>query len=172
MTDGERSGVFGSIIEVTNWIGYLSFAAIVLISSIDVLGRYLLNMPLLGGLEMLELSMAVLGGYTIVYTATRHMHISVDLFFVLFPRFLQKVVQSAGALMGTFIWGIMAYKAFILGKHSLMTGFSSAMLSIPVGPFEITLALALGLLSLVSLIQAIEVFTVASFHSENAGGNL
>jgi TRAP-type C4-dicarboxylate transport system permease small subunit len=172
MQKGKPRSFFEHIAQYLNWIGYLSFTAIVVIASVDVLGRYLLNMPLMGGLELLELSMAVLGGYTMVYTATCRMHISVDLMYMRFPKFVRKVLHCIGSLMGTTIWGIMAFKAFMMGKQSLVTGFSSSILSIPIGPFEITLALSLGLLSLVSLIQACEVFAGKSVQGQNMGSSL
>ena len=142
------------LIEVVNWVGYISISAVVLITSVDVAGRYFLNMPIMGGTELLELSMAVFGGVAILYTSTRRGHIAVDLFYVLFPRRLKVVIHSFGHLMGSAVWGIIAYKAFALGKDSLMTGFGSSILNIPIGPFELVLATALGLYSLVLLVQA------------------
>jgi TRAP-type C4-dicarboxylate transport system permease small subunit len=111
-------------------------------------------MPLLGGLELLELSMAVFGGFAILYTTTRRGHISVDLFFIKFPKHLQIAILCFGSILGSAVWGVIAYRVFVLGKQSLKTKFSSAILNIPIGPFEIVLAFALALYSLVLLIQA------------------
>jgi len=146
--------VLNYLIEVVNWIAYISISAVVLITSVDVAGRYFFNMPIMGGTELLELTMAVFGGFAILYTSTRRGHIAVDLFYVLFPRRLQVAIHGFGHLLGSGVWGIIAYKSFVLGKDSLMTGFSSAILNIPVGPFELVLATALGLYSLVLLVQA------------------
>jgi len=165
-----RRTVFKYLTEAVNWVAYISISAIVLITSIDVIGRYFLNMPLLGGLELLELSMAVFGGFAILYTTTRRGHISVDLFFVRFPKRLQIAIDSFGSILGSAVWGVIAYRVFVLGKQSLMTRFSSAILNIPIGPFEIVLALALALYSLVLLIQAFR--PLATEGSENEEGEL
>ncbi len=153
---GGVAGVLKTLIEVVNWIGYVSVSCVVLITSIDVVGRYCFNSPLLGSLEILELSMAVLGGFAILYTTSRRGHISVDLFFVMFPRWLQRVVHSFGSLLGFATWAVFAYQTYELGRRSMMARESSSLLNVPLGPFQMVLAFALALHSLVLLIQGLQ----------------
>jgi TRAP-type C4-dicarboxylate transport system permease small subunit len=140
--------------EAVNWVGYISISAIVLVTSIDVIGRYIFNRPLLGSLELLELLMAVFGGFAILHTTTRRGHVSVDLLFAIFPRRLQIAVHAFGSIMGSAVWAIIAYRVFTLGKQSLLTRYYTTILYIPTGPFEIVLACTLGLFSLILLVQA------------------
>jgi TRAP-type transport system small permease protein len=149
-----RATVLKIITEAIHWVAYISISAIVILTTIDVIGRYFFNKPIMGGMELLELSMAIFGGAAILYTSTRRGHIAVDLFYAMFPRPIQVAVHGFGSLLGFAIWGIIAYKAFILGRESLMTGFASSILMIPVGPFELILAVSLGLYSIVQLVQA------------------
>jgi TRAP-type C4-dicarboxylate transport system permease small subunit len=111
-------------------------------------------MPIIGANELLELSMAVFGGFAIVYTTTRRGHISVDLFFVMFPRRLKTAIHVFGSLLGSVVWGAVAYRVLALGKESVITRYSSTILNIPTGYFELVLAFALALFSLILLVQA------------------
>jgi len=144
------------LVEVLNWIGSVSLCGIVLITTVDVVGRYFFNSPLLGALEILELSMAILGGFAILYTTTRRGHISVDLFYVNFPKPLQKVVEAFGSLLGFATWFVIAYQVFKLGQRSLRGADATTLLHIPIAPFQFVLALGLIVYSLVLLVQAIK----------------
>jgi TRAP-type C4-dicarboxylate transport system permease small subunit len=154
MNGRRRSAVVRYLSEAVNWIGYITLSAIVLVTSADVIGRYCFNTPIIGANELLELSMAVFGGFAIVHTTTRRGHISVDLFFVMFPRRLKTAIHVFGSLLGSVVWGMVAYRILALGKESVITGYSSTILNIPTGYFELVLAFALALFSLILLIQA------------------
>jgi len=154
MNSRRRSSIVRYFSETVNWIGYITLSAVVLITSADVVGRYGFNTPIIGANELLELSMAVFGGFAIVHTTTRRGHISVDLFFVMFPRRLQTAIYVFGCLLGSLVWGVVAYRVLVLGKQSVMNRMSSTILNIPIGYFEFILAFALVLFSLILLIQA------------------
>lgn len=147
------SKVFRTLLEILNWFGYISLSGIVLITSIDVIGRYLFNSPLLGALEILELSMTILGGFAILYTTTRRGHISVDLFYVMFPKKAQMIVDVFGSFLGFATWAIIAYQVFQLGARSFVKSETTNLLFIPLAPFQFVLALGLAIYSLVLLVQ-------------------
>jgi TRAP-type transport system small permease protein len=156
MKAGSVVTVLKALTEAVNWIGYVSVSCVVLITSVDVVGRYCFNSPLLGSLEVLELCMAVLGGFAILYTTSRRGHISVDLFFIMFPRWLQVGINSFGSILGFATWALFAYETYELGRRSMMARESSNLLNMPLGPFQMVLAFALALHSLVLLIQGLQ----------------
>lgn len=149
------SRAFSSLTQVLNWVGYVSLSGIVLVTSADVIGRYFFNKPLLGALEVLELSMAVLGGFAMLYTTAQRGHISVDLFFVMFPKRVQKVIDCFGSLLGFVTWAFIAYEVYVMGKRMLKAGDATVQLYIPIAPFQFVLALGLALFSLALLIQGL-----------------
>ena len=144
-----------SATKILNWVGYISLIGIVLITCVDVFGRYCLNKPLLGGFELLELSMAVLGGFAMLYTTIQRGHISVDLFLVKFSKRAQLIIDIFGSLIGFGIWGIIGYQVYLLGLHSLKAGDTTGDLGLPVSPFQFILALGIALYSLTLLIQSL-----------------
>jgi TRAP-type transport system small permease protein len=161
---------FDSATKVINWVGYISLAGIVLVTTVDVTGRYLFNKPLLGSLEITELTMAVLGGFAMFYTTTQRGHISVDLFFVRFSRRARLIVESFASLLGFGAWGVIAYQVYLLGMRVLRLGESSTLLRIPLSPFQFTFALGLSLYSLTLLIQGLR--PLLSEESEKKEGGL
>ena len=146
---------FDSMTNVLNWIGYISLTGLVLLTSVDVIGRYFFNSPLLGAVEMTEFSMAILAGFAMLYTTTRRMHISVDLFFVRFSKPVQMIIDSFGSFLGFAIWGIVAWQVYALGMHMFRKEEVSNLLGVPVAPFQFTLALGLALHGLTLLFQGI-----------------
>ncbi len=146
---------FDSLTHVLNWAGYVSLAGIVIVTFVDVAGRYCMNKPLVGSLEILELSMAVLGGFAMFYTTTRGGHISVDLFYVRFSRRKQTAVNRFGSLLGFGTWVIIAYQVYLLGMHMMKSGDFTSLLHIPIFPFQFIFALGILLYSLTLLIQTL-----------------
>jgi len=147
---------FYSSTKILNWVEYVSLAGLVLITFVDVTGRYLMNSPLLGCLEISEVTMGVFGAFAIVYTTTQRGHISVDLFLARFSSRNQRIIDSAGSLLGFAAWGLIAYEVYLLGKRTLEAGDRTGLLGIPLSPFQFVFALGLCLYSLILLIQALD----------------
>jgi TRAP-type transport system small permease protein len=144
-----------SVMHVANWIGYGSLTGLVVVTFLDVAGRYVLNKPLQGSLELSELAMAILGAFAIFYTTTRRGHINVDLFLIRFSRRNQNLIEGSGALLGFATWGLIAYRVFVLAVHVLKSDESSSLLAIPISPFQFIFALGLTLYALTLFIQAL-----------------
>jgi TRAP-type C4-dicarboxylate transport system permease small subunit len=134
-------------------IGYAMLAICVLLTFTNVIGRYILKKPLLGEVDMVELSMAIFGGIAIFLTATRRSHIAVDVLTVKLSKHAQAVWNRIALLSGFVTWGAVAYLTFIDGLDRLQTGACTATLNVPQGPFTLLLAVGLSLVSLTMLIQ-------------------
>ncbi len=142
-----------SLMKVIHWIGYVSLSGIILITTTNVFGRYILKKPLLGEYDMVEISMAIFGGVAMVIAAVQRHHVSVDVLLVRFSRRVQVILGIIASLVGFVTWGLLAKQAFLNGLDSLENGSSSATLRIPQGPFEIILSISIFLFCLTLLIQ-------------------
>ena len=161
---------FNSATKFLNWAGYVSLAGLVLITFVDVAGRYLMNKPLMGSLEITEVTMVILCGFAMFYTTTQRGHISVDLFLVRFSRRAQVIIDSIGSLLGFGTWSIIAYQTYLLGLRVLEAGDTTSFLSSPLPPFQFIFALGISLYSLRLLIQALRL--QISKESEKKEGGL
>lgn len=139
--------------RVFHWIGYVTLSGMILVTTTNVFGRYILKRPLLGEVDMVELGMAILGGFAMFFAATQRHHVSVDVLLIHFPRRTRVIFGRIALLLGFMTWALLAYRAFLNGLGNLESGSRTATLFVPQGPFEITLAIGIFLFSLTLLIQ-------------------
>jgi TRAP-type C4-dicarboxylate transport system permease small subunit len=155
------SGISGTMLSCVNfflegvkWIGYVSLSGMILLTTVNVFGRYILKKPLLGEYDMVELGMAIFGGVAMLMAAIKRHHVSVDVLLVRFSRHTQLTLGRIASFVGFATWGLLAALTFLDGVESLENGSVSATLQIPQGPFEIALSIFLFLFCLTLLIQA------------------
>jgi TRAP-type C4-dicarboxylate transport system permease small subunit len=160
------SGV-NTFLTLVKWIGYVSLSGIILITTVNVVGRYILKRPLLGEYDMVELGMAIFGGVAMLIAAIQRRHVSVDVLTVRFPKRTQVTLWRVASFMGFLTWGLLSYQAFLNGLDSLENGSRSATLRVPQGPFEIVLAISILLFCLTLLTQ---VFKPEGSEKEEDGG--
>jgi len=156
-----------SLMKVIHWIGYVSLSAMILFTTANVVGRYILKKPLLGEYDMVELGMAIFGGVAMFIAAIQRHHVSVDVLLVRFSRHIQVMLGSIASFLGFVTWGLLAYQAFLNGLDSLENGSCSATLRVPQGPFEITLSILIFLFCLTLLVQ---VFRPEGSEEKDEGG--
>jgi TRAP-type C4-dicarboxylate transport system permease small subunit len=140
---------------VLSWIGNISIIAIIVVTTTDVIGRSFLNKPLLGNIELTELSMATLGGVAILLTTSKHGHIVVDILLVRFPKHVQAIIYRIGAFLGFVALATLASLIFLEGvMDKLKFDKYTEILHLPSAPFESILAVGLFLCSLRMLLHA------------------
>jgi TRAP-type C4-dicarboxylate transport system permease small subunit len=125
----------------------------VLVTTANVFGRYILKKPLLGEFDMVELGMAILGGIAMFVAATQRHHVSVDVLIVRFSRHIQILLGSIASFLGFLTLGLLALGVFLDGLDKLENGSSTDTLLVPQGPFAIVLSIGMFLFCLTLLIQ-------------------
>ncbi|MDI7259369.1 MAG: TRAP transporter small permease [Thermodesulfobacteriota bacterium] len=125
----------------------------VLVTTANVFGRYILKKPLLGEFDMVELGLATLGGIAMFLAATQRRHVSVEVLLVRFSRRTQIILGCIASFLGFLTWALLAYLVFLDGLDKLENRSSTATLLIPQGPFEIILSILIFLFGLTLLIQ-------------------
>ncbi len=147
-------GLYSVSIGVGAWIGHILVAVITLLVFVNVCGRYLLRSPITGTYEIVEETMVILGGLTIMYCTVKRGHVAVDILAAKFSGRVQIIMQSIFALLGFGTWGAVTYGVYL---HALsVTKSSQTMVSFPqvgLAPFLFILAAGLFLCSLTFLIQ-------------------
>ena len=132
----------------------LLFAMMVL-TFVDVWGRYLFSSPVPGGFELTELMMAALifAGLPLV-TADRE-HVSVDLLDVFIPPLIARL---RGVLIGFVCAGMMAilsYRMWFKAAEQVDYGDQTAVLHLPVAPVTFFMCAMTAATALVLLIHAL-----------------
>jgi len=140
--------VFHAAAVAASAVAVAALAALGAVTVIDVSGRYLLNKPLLGAVEMSEFLMVILSFGGLALAELRGGHINVDFFVRALPGRLGALLEAAGALLGILFWGVVSWRATLHVLRLREAGEVSANLAIPTWPFYLAVTVGCGLLAI------------------------
>ncbi len=126
-------------------------AAMALLTVADVLGRYLLNRPLPGALELSEFAMALVVFFGLGSTALIGGQVVVDIAVERFPPRLRAAFVAGNALLGTVFWMLIAWRSAGQARQVWLTGEVSTILGLPAAPFIYAAALGSAVMALALL---------------------
>jgi TRAP-type C4-dicarboxylate transport system permease small subunit len=129
-------------------VAVAALAALAAVTVIDVAGRYFLNKPLLGAIEMSEFLMVFLSFGALALAELRNSHITVDFFVRALPRRITALLEAAAALLGVVFWGFVSWRAVVHSGRIREMGEVSANLAVPTWPFYLAVTVGCGLLAL------------------------
>jgi TRAP-type C4-dicarboxylate transport system permease small subunit len=133
----------------------LLLGALMLLTTVDVISRYIFNWPLRGAFEITELLLLALifAGLPLVSRADEH--VTLDFIDALLGargrRLLRRIVDLACGLL---ILGL-AWRVWIKAGKIAGYGDTTDVLRIPVGPFVYFMALMVAITAVVHLIKAV-----------------
>lgn len=124
-----------------------------LLTAIDVVMRYIFRLPIPGAFELAQYMMAFIVPFAIAYCADQNGHVSVELFFKKFPKFLQKTLRFSISLATVLFAGIMTWQNLMYIGETFRDHLTSAVLLIPTWPFIVPVSIGVGIYTLVVLFQ-------------------
>jgi TRAP-type C4-dicarboxylate transport system permease small subunit len=135
--------------------GLSTFAALVLagvmmITVVDVFGRYLVNAPLPGSSELTEILMAVLVYAGLPIVSHRQAHITVDLLDAVTPRFLVPVRRVFVGLVSVSVMAVVSWRIWAYAEQLSGWGVTE-YLHLPLAPFAYFMSVLAGLAAAVEL---------------------
>lgn len=144
--------------KISKWI--MGFGAVVLaimavFMVVDVIMRYLFKHPILGDVEIVEVTQAVIVLAGFAFTQTIKGHLSVMMIFHYLPKKLCMVVYSFNSLLVAIAAGATTYALFLQGGYVFGKNMTSAMLGIPYFPFYYYASVMMAFFTLVLLCDAI-----------------
>ena len=132
-------------------IAAVMMALMMFLTFFDVAGRFLLNKPINGSLEITEYMMGVMVAFALGYTAFRKGHIRVDIILQYASR---RVVQW----MDIFAYGIsmifycfIAWQSWLNAVSVMESKLTSAVLLVPAYPFVFIVAIGAAFVVLIFL---------------------
>ena len=134
----------------------LLLLVLVLITCVDVVGRYVLNAPLTGAFEMTELLLVALVFTALPLATERREHVEVDLLASAFGGFANRLMM---AFAGLFSAAVLTTFSWRLAHHALKSAENDAVtnaLQIPLAPFGFLAAAACLISAFIALLRAIQ----------------
>jgi len=140
--------------KASAWLAAIASACLVflmLITFIDVLGRYLFNAPVTYSVELTELAMGLVIILGLCLTTYNKTHISVDLLTTMLPKGVLAVLTRLSAITGVIFIGMMAWNFWGKVATTKSDGLATQVLFWPVYPFAAIMAVAATFAALISL---------------------
>lgn len=132
-TQYEEKGPLKWFAFLCELIGAAVLFGLMMVTCIDVAGRYVFNSPLVGATELTELGLAVLVFSAMPVVTWRGMQIVVDLLDHYLNSTLLKALSLFAALVMSTSLYFLAWRIFEMGERSMRRGIVTDFLGIPRG---------------------------------------
>jgi len=126
-----------------------------LVTAVDVAGRYLFNRPLAGGFELTELMLAALIYCGLPLVSQRREHIVVDTLDPFLPPALKRVFGVFAELVCAAALGGLGYLIFMRAKRVADYGDTTSVLLLPLAPVAYLMAAMIVITALIHLWHAV-----------------
>jgi TRAP-type transport system small permease protein len=138
--------------QVMNILGMTVLVLLTCMTVVDVLGRYILKMPLIGTAELTEYMMVIITFMCIGWCAIKGRMVVVDLLLSHFPNKVQATLNVITLFIGLGIMVMFTWRNFLEAIALSETTKNSPMLHIPVYPFMWILTAGFGVLCLAMIV--------------------
>ncbi|MAC81615.1 MAG: C4-dicarboxylate ABC transporter permease [Rhodobacteraceae bacterium] len=147
--------IFDRIETILLGLAAFLLLALMAVTGIDVVGRYLLNAPLSGAFEMTELLLGALVFMALPLVSRHGAHVEVDLLATIVPEPVNKVLGIFAALVSAVMLCWFAWTLVDVMISQIHDGSRSVSLGVPLAPFAALGALACVLAAVFGLIHGV-----------------
>jgi len=148
--------VVNPLVRIINSVAAGVLAAMMLLTAMDVLLRYIFNRPISGALEITEYMMVTLVGFGLAYCAFVKGLVSVEVVTSRFSTRVQAILNSVTYLLSFGFFSLITWQSIKYIRLMFESNLVSAVLHIPAFPFVAMLALGSLVFSLVLLVQFLD----------------
>lgn len=142
--------------RVANILGVSLLFGIMVLVSLNVVLRYLFKAPVAGTFELVELMLVVAVFCGFAYTTRTRGHITVDLIVDALPARLRTAIDLTTTALSLLVFGFMFYALWLSATGPGAGLIQSDMLAVPLQPFKIFVAIAIGLVCIELLLQVLQ----------------
>jgi TRAP-type transport system small permease protein len=140
------------VAPVLGWFAAAVLMGLMLLTCVDVGGRYLLNSPVWGAFELTEMMLAALIFAALPLVTLRNEHVTVDLFDPVTPDWLLRIQHVVACLVGFACIGYLAWRLWIRAGNLLAAGETTAQLKLTMAWLAYGMAVLMGLSAVAMLI--------------------
>jgi TRAP-type C4-dicarboxylate transport system permease small subunit len=153
--------IMNPVIGILLVISTGNLALMMMLIVIDVVGRYIFNMPIDGAFELTEFMMAIFVPFALVYCQKKKGHIVVDLVFGRLPAWLRRLLEKITLVLTIVYFALISWQSFFAIEEEWANSIKSSVLLISTYPFFIPLLIAFFMLTLLLLAHLLSTFTAA-----------
>lgn len=147
----DPGGVAGVLAWGLRLAASLLLLAMMIVTFIDVVGRYVFNAPLAGAYELTEVLLALVVFIGLPIVTFRREHVTVDLVTSRLPSVLRRGLAVFAGVVMLLVLAVLAWRLGLLAIDFTEYGDTTVNLKIPLGP----VAAAMAVLAAVSALAAL-----------------
>ncbi len=123
--------IWGAALKGLAGVSAAAVFAMMILMTLDVIGREALNSPLVGALELIELTLAVTVFAALPLVSWRENHITADLFDAVLGRRTRSLFRAMACFLGACAFLLPVPRLKVLTERSASFGDVTAQLGIP-----------------------------------------
>lgn len=127
--------------------------SLMLVTGVDVIGRYLLNQPLAGAFELTEMLLGALVFASLPLVSRSGGHVEVDMLMNFVPARVKHVLNILVGILSAAVLLFFAWRLWILGVKQFADGAHSESLGVPFGYFAMFGAITCVLAAVFGLLR-------------------
>ncbi|HUL91295.1 MAG TPA: TRAP transporter small permease [Burkholderiales bacterium] len=139
------SGFDRAVVPALGAIAAALMFCLMLLTCVDVVGRYFLNKPVTGGFELTEMLLASLIFAGLPLVTLRGDHITVDLFDAVTPDWLFRVQHVLATLIGAACTGYLSWRLWLRAEELAFRGETTSQLEFKVAWLAYAMAVLMAL---------------------------
>lgn len=139
-------------------LGYIAATVVfvlMLLTTADVVGRYLFNSPIWGAFEITEILLATLIFAGLPLVTLRNEHVTVDLFDPVTPEWLFRIQHVLACLIGFVCTAYLSWRLWIRADNMLAAGETTAQLKITLAWLCYAMSVLMALTALALLVLSL-----------------
>jgi TRAP-type C4-dicarboxylate transport system permease small subunit len=143
-------------IEIVGFVALIAIVIMMMLTTADVILRYLFDSPILGSFEMTELLMVSIAGLTLAWCTLKSGHIRVDIIINMFSKKTNRTIDVVNYILTGVICAFIVpalINRYIEGEKLDVRTY---VLKIPEGPFVLLLSFGYLLMFLVLIVKTIK----------------
>lgn len=144
-----------SIVKYLALISALSLMLLLLLTCVDVTGRYIFNSPVLGAMEIEDVLMAVMMFGVLPLASTNQAHITIDILDNITPKRLLQYQIKFMQIISALIMGFLGARMWVHADKLAGYGDRSMMLKIPLAPVNYFISVLLVIAAMALLVRAV-----------------
>lgn len=128
---------------------------LMLLTCVDVVGRYFLNKPVYGGFEITEMLLAGLIFCGLPLVTLRNDHVTVDLFDSITPDWVYRLQHIFACLVGFVATVFLSWRLWVRAVSMNAAGETTAQLKLNISYLTYAMSILMGLTALALLVLAL-----------------
>lgn len=132
-------------------VACLGLVALMGVTFIDVVGRYVFNAPLVFAVEVIELGMGVVVCFGLAATTLAKGHISVDLVSSVSPPAIRSLLARLAAVCGAAFFSLVAWRLWDRTGSFYDDGLATQVLYLPIWPVVALMTVAAAVSAVVAI---------------------